>query len=153
MEEQTYESELFASYFNALQYLPGGIEGAFKEVKKDYTPKMYQCKGTRYPRIYNVAVEANSVNEGDVFILDCPREGDVDDVLYFWPGTHANVTEKMKALEVTDNIRRDEKHCRAEIRYPRESDEVDAEFWAILGGKPGTINPPTPDAEADAGED
>jgi len=42
----------------------------------------------------------------------------------------------MKGLEVTDTIRRDEKHCRAEIRYPRETDQGDLEFWTILGGKP-----------------
>ena len=28
---------------------------------------------------------------------------------------------------------------------------MDAEFWKILGGKPGTINPATPDDVAEAG--
>ena len=59
----------------------------------------------------------------------------------------------MKGLEVTDNIRRDEKHCRAEIRYPREDDQKDLEFWTILGGKPAQINPPTPDEVCGGAED
>lgn len=61
----------------------------------------------------------------------------------------------MKGLSVTDNIRRDEYKTKAEIRYPRETEECDAEFWAILGGKPATINPPLPDdtdGMEDAGE-
>jgi gelsolin len=127
LEEQSYESEMFMSYFQAgVQYLPGGIDSGFKDKVVDLSPKLYQCKGSRYPRIYSVPCEANSVNEGDVFILDCPREGeDVDDILFYWPGQHCNVSEKMKALEVTDKIRRDEKHCRAEIKYPREDDTID----------------------------
>jgi len=59
----------------------------------------------------------------------------------------------MKGLSVTDNMRRDEKKCKAEIRYPRESDEEDLQFWTILGGKPATINPPTPDDVVEGSED
>ena len=39
-------------------------------------------------------MKADSINDGDVFILD------MNDKIYFWPGEHCNVTEKMKALEV-----------------------------------------------------
>lgn len=75
LEEMNYESELFMSYFsNGIQYLPGGVESGFKEVVVDYTPKLFHIKGETYPRVYSVAVAANSINEGDVFILDCPRE-------------------------------------------------------------------------------
>ena len=77
LEEQSYESEMFMSYFQSgVQYLPGGIESGFKVKVVDYSPKLYQCKGSRYPRIYSVPAVADSINEGDVFILDCPREGE-----------------------------------------------------------------------------
>jgi hypothetical protein len=99
LEEQAHESEDFMSYFESgVQYLPGGIDSGFKEVVVDLAPKLYQCKGARYPRIFSVPVEANSVNEGDVFILVSPQEGDADDIIYFWPGQDCNVSEKMKGL-------------------------------------------------------
>jgi hypothetical protein len=90
---------------------------------------------------------ANSINEGDVFILD------MNEKIFFWPGQHCNVTEKMKGLEITTNMRKSERHCKAEIYFPKEDAAVDAEFWGHLGGKPDVINPPTADNEAEAGDD
>jgi hypothetical protein len=89
-----------------------------------------QCKGERYPRVFNVEMKADSVNQGDVFILD------MNEKIYFWPGDECNVTEKMKALEVATNMRKAERHCAAEIYFPKENEAVDKEFWDILGGKP-----------------
>lgn len=43
---------------------------------------------------------ANSINEGDVFILD------MNERIFFWPGNECSVTEKMKGLEVATKIRR-----------------------------------------------
>jgi len=98
LEEQNFESELFMSYFkNGIQYLPGGIETGFREVVVDYSPKLFHIKGDRHPRVYSVPVAANSINEGDVFILDCPREGQ-DAILYYWTGDECNVREKAKGL-------------------------------------------------------
>jgi hypothetical protein len=53
--------------------------------------------------------------------------------------------EKGKGLTLTDAIKFDEKKGKAEIRFPRENDEHDTQFWTILGGKPATINPAVPD--------
>ena len=147
LEEQNYESDLFMSYFkNGLTYLPGGIDSGFKIVSKDYTPKLFHVKGDKHPRVYNVPVAANSINEGDIFILDCPQEGDnVDDIIYYWTGNDANIREKGKGLAVTEAIRFDEHKGKAEIRFPRENETHDAEFWTVLGGKPAKINPAVPD--------
>jgi len=90
---------------------------------------------------------ANSVNDGDVFILD------MNEKIYFWPGKDCNINEKMKSLEVCTNMRKSERHCAAEIYFPKESSEIDAEFWGHLGGKPAVINPATPDDSAEAGTD
>jgi len=150
LEEQMYEGEKFLSYFkdNGLQYLPGGIESGFKIVDPDkpVETRLLQCKGERYPRVFSVPVEANSINTGDVFILE------TNEKIYYWPGPHCNVNEKMKGLEVTTNMRKSERHCKVDVWFPLEDPAVDAEFWAILGGKPATINPPTSDAAAEAGD-
>jgi len=146
LEEQMYESDLFLSYFKkqgGVEYLPGGIESGFRDVTgpKDFTARLLQVKGDRYPRIFPVEMKADSINDGDVFVLDN------NDKIYFWPGEHCNVKEKMKALEFTNNLRKFERHCHADILFPKEQDDVDAEFWGLLGGKPAQINPAVPDTE------
>lgn len=92
-------------------------------------------------------MKADSVNDGDVFILD------MNDKIYFWPGAECNVNEKMKALEVVNNMRKFERHCKADIYFPKENSDADKEFWDFLGGKPAKVNPATPDEEAEAGTD
>lgn len=84
-------------------------------------------------------MEAASINEGDAFILD------LNERIFFWPGKDCNVNEKMKGLEVTTNIRKTERHCHAEIFFPRENAEYNTEFWSHLGGEPASINPATDD--------
>ena len=80
-----YESEKFLSYFRkngGVEYLPGGIESGFRDVTqpKEFIVRLLHVKGERYPRIFPVEVKANSINEGDVFILD------KNDKIYFWVG-------------------------------------------------------------------
>lgn len=144
-----YEGDLFLSYFkqSGVEYLPGGIESGFNMVgEKEFIPRLLQCKGKRYPRVFSVEMKAECVNEGDVFILD------MNDKIYFWPGADCNVTEKMKALEVATNMRKAERHAQAEIYFPKENAAVDKEFWDYLGGKPAVINPATPDDDEAEGE-
>ena len=92
-------------------------------------------------------VEAKSVNDGDVFLLD------MNDKIYFWVGEHCNVGERSKALEVANNTRKFERHCKCDILYPKADPAADDEFWRILGGRPAKINPPTDDAIAESGND
>ena len=128
-----YEGDQFCSYFKdtGVEYLPGGIESGFKDVsKKEFVPRLLQCKGERYPRVFSVEMKADSINQGDVFILD------MNEKIYFWPGDDCNVTEKMKALEVATNMRKGERHAQGEICFPKENSAVDTEFWDHLGGKP-----------------
>ena len=87
---------------------------------------------------------ASCVNEGDVFILD------MNDRIFFWPGKDCNVNEKCKGLEVVTNMRKSERHCAAEIYFPREDAAIDKEFWDHLGGKPDTINPAVPDDQVES---
>ena len=55
--------------------------------------------------MFTVDMKADSVNQGDVFILD------MNEKIFFWPGDECNVTEKMKALEVATNMRKAERHA------------------------------------------
>ena len=145
-----HESDKFMSYFKktGVEYLPGGIESGFKEATKQFfEPRLLQVKGARYPRVFSVPMVADSINEGDAFILD------LNERILFWPGNSCNVNEKMKGLEVTTNIRKTDRHCHAEIYFPRENDEIDKEFWDALGGKPATINPATDDSAAETADD
>jgi hypothetical protein len=112
-----YEGDQFLSYFkkSGVEYLPGGIESGFNIIKeKVHEPRLLQCKGSTYPRVFQVPMKAESINEGDVFILDMGMK------IYFWPGKDCNVTEKMKGLEVTTNMRKTERHAAAEIMFPKE---------------------------------
>lgn len=110
---------------------------------KVFEPVLFQCKGERYPRIFSVPMVADSVNEGDVFILDMNKK------IYMWPGKDCNVNEKMKALEIITNIAKFERHLDCEICFPLEDAKIDEEFWGHLGGKPAVIKPATPDNEND----
>lgn len=140
-----YEGELFLSYFKkngGVEYLPGGVESGFRDVtqQKEFVPRLLQIKGERYARVFPVDVTANSINDGDVFILD------MNDKIYMWPGAQCNVNEKVKALEYCNNLRKFERHCKAEIVYPKDEASIGHDFWAVLGGKPAQINPPVPDS-------
>jgi len=73
----------------------------------------------------------------------------MNDKIYFWPGKECNVNEKCKALEFCNNLRKFERHCKADIVYPREEKDVNDAFWAELGGEPATINAAVPDDEPD----
>ena len=132
---------MFLSYFkNGIFYLEGGVESGFKHVEpKTYEHKLYIVKGKRYPRVWTVDMKADSLNEGDVFILDLGMK------LYFWPGKDANVNEKVKGMEIVFNIKNGERGAHPVVLYPRDNEEADVEFWAELGGKPEKINPAVPD--------
>jgi hypothetical protein len=150
LEEQMYEGDMFMSYFNpnGVSYLPGGIDSGFNIVEPGKVePRLLQVKGERYPRVFSVPIEANSINTGDVFILETQEK------IYYYPGEHCNVNEKMKGLEITTNMRKSERHCSVDIWFPQDFEDIAAEFWEILGGRPATINPPTDDSAAEAGTD
>ena len=148
LELMMEETSLFLSYFkNGIFYLEGGVESGFKHVEpKTYEKTLFIVKGKRYPRVWKVDLKADSLNEGDVFILDLGMK------LYFWPGKEANVNEKVKGMEIIFNIKNTERGAHPEVFYPRDDSDADKEFWQELGGKPDKINPAVPDEGVDEGE-
>lgn len=101
LEEMEYETDLFMSYFKAgLFYLEGGVESGFRKVEADvFEPRLLHVKGKRYPRVFSVPVTAESLNEGDCFVLDLGLE------LYCWFGNDCNMHEKAKAGEIAQAIK------------------------------------------------
>ena len=63
---------MFLSYFKGgLFYLEGGIESGFKKVSAlEHEPRLMLVKGGRNPRVFPRKITAESLNEGDCFILD-----------------------------------------------------------------------------------
>lgn len=101
--------------------------------------RLFQCKGKKYPRVFPVPIEANSVNEGDVFILHVPSaEGrdKVFDKIYQWVGNDCTPLEKVKGLEVAASMKNEDLHTKANLYFPKDDATHDEEFWGFLGGKP-----------------
>lgn len=144
------ESDLFLSYFkHGVFYLEGGVESGFKHVEPEtYTTKLMLIKGKRYPRVFQVPVSADSLNEGDCFVLDNGMQ------IYYWAGQDANEHEKLKACEIAVAIKNNERKNKAKLFYPRdEGGQSEEDFWALLGGRPGSIKAGLPDEGPKVSED
>jgi hypothetical protein len=141
LEEQEYETDLFMSYFKqGILYKPGGIESGFKKVEDTFEPCLYLVKGKRYPRAFPKPLTADSLNDGDCFLLD------MNDKIYLWYGSQSNIHEKQKCVELSDLIREGERQSKCTKYFPsQDGGAIEEEFWAHLGGKPAKINPPVPD--------
>ena len=96
-------------FFN--RYLSGGVESGFRKVEKDkYEPRLLHIKGRRNIRVQQTRLAWNSMNSGDVFILDMGL------IMYIWNGRHAGRLEKIKGLEVANRIRDEERGGRAKLQ-------------------------------------
>ncbi|CAM9268509.1 unnamed protein product [Phaeothamnion confervicola] len=129
-EVQGHESSQFLSHFKTtgIEYLPGGIESGFVKVERDaYRTRLLHLKGKRVVRATEVSLTADSLNKGDVFILDAGL------TLYLWNGPNANKFEKAKGVEMVGRIKDDERGGRAQVIFVHE-DPRNADFWAALGG-------------------
>lgn len=68
---QGHEAEDFLSYFDALEYLDGGVKSGFNHVEPDVeNPVLFRIKGKKKKRtLTQVPMTKSSLNEGDSFIL------------------------------------------------------------------------------------
>jgi len=140
-EVQGFESELFLSYFpNGVHTLEGGIETGFHHVKpEEYKPRLLHLKGRKNVVVREVPLSRDSLNSGDVFILDAGL------LIYQFNGAKASVNEKSKAAQLARAID-DERKGLPTISVFEEGDKDAGAFWAHLGGE-GPIK------SADAGGD
>ncbi|KNC98587.1 uncharacterized protein SPPG_06272 [Spizellomyces punctatus DAOM BR117] len=146
-EIQGFESLLFLSYFKVFQILEGGTETGFRHVEtnaQSFQPRLlhiYSIPPTvpRLPKtrpihtllVKQVPVSMNSLNSGDVFVLDLGKE------ILQWNGSKASGVERNKAAEYVRKLDDERKDAKVSV-----FDETDADvniFYGHLGGKTGPI--------------
>jgi len=140
-EVQGHESPEFLAIFpkTGVKILKGGVDSGFNKVKPaDYKPRLMHFKGNKENcRVTEVTLDAKSLNDGDVFLLDGGLE------LIIWNGKTAGIHEKRKAQEIT-NALLDERNGKPVVKI-LDGLEDHAFFWKTLGGKPDKVAPATPD--------
>jgi len=134
------ESETFMAIFkNKITIMNGGVDSGFKHVKpEEYKPKLLHLKGRKTVRVTETKCSCESLNQGDVFILDAGLK------IWQWNGKDAAIAEKRKAQEVLNGLK-EERLGKAKSKII-DSTEDDEEFWKFLGGK-GKIHDAIPDEE------
>jgi gelsolin len=139
-EVQGHESDEFLKLFpTGVKIQAGGIETGFTHVKpEEYKPRLLHIKGTKKGvTATEVPMVAASINSGDAFLLDAGLK------LYQWNGRTAGLFEKNKAATLARAID-DERAGKPEVIVCEEGQDGDFP-WHMLGGKPATIAPATPD--------
>ena len=101
-----------------------------------YEPRLFQVRraGTKTAATYQVPCSASSLNDGDVFILDCPQG------VYTFVGAKSDPFEKAKGAALAHNI-----VSARDGKVKDKKTDLDAEFWKVLGGSKGDIKPPQSD--------
>jgi len=92
-EVSTHESSMFLGYYpQGIRLLDGGVESGFNHVKPEsWTPRLLWIKGKKNIRVVQVPLKCESLNSGDVFILDAGL------MLYQYQGRKAGKNEKLQA--------------------------------------------------------
>lgn len=131
-EVQDHETEKFLALWQdkgGMRILEGGIDSGFNHVKpKEYKPRLLHVKGTRKAmRVREVKLEAQSMNQGDVFILDNGLE------IIEWHGESAGVFEKRRGAEIVRSLKY-ERNYKAKNEILDGTDDHES-FWNIVGKK------------------
>lgn len=125
-EVQGNESRDFCRLFpNGLRY-HNRRKGTNKEANGK---RFFQVKGKRYVRVSQVELTYESMNKGDVFILDHGLK------IFCWNGSESSKIERVKAAEFARRIRNEERGGRAEIILVDEgtNPQVEEDFFTSLG--------------------
>lgn len=132
-EVDGHESQAFKGLFKNMTLKSGGVASAFNKVDRDsYPTRLFHLKGKRQVRCQQVKLEAASMNEGDVFILDMGLK------MYQWNGKDANKYEKFKGLEMMKKINDSERGGRAEQIFLESGKDANPDFWKGIGVSSGT---------------
>jgi len=132
-EVEGFESRLFLSYFKKGVYiLDGGIDSGFFHVEPEkHHNRLLKIKGVyRCVHCRTVPLSRESLNSGDVFILDLQQLGKV----FQFNGAESGAFEKHKAAEVITDMKQ---RRRFELIVLDEDSPTsdDNDFWAAIGGK------------------
>jgi len=130
-ETQGHESHQFQDYFpKGVVYLAGGIDSGFNHVKpEEYTPRLLRVKGRRTVQAAEVSLTRESLNSGDVFILDAGLK------LYQFNGSRSSGGERMKAGQLCRAIDEERRGLAQVIVFEEGDKDIPAPFWEMLGGE------------------
>ncbi|KAK0403039.1 hypothetical protein QR680_016687 [Steinernema hermaphroditum] len=133
-EVQFYESALFLSYFkDGIKYFTGGYDSGFHHIEdvdwKKWKPRLFHCKGKRNVRCIQVDCIKESLNYGDVFILDKGLD------IFVWMPPESGRLERIKGMNQAKAIRDQERDGEPEIRVLDQTWDSDEDFWNVFGGK------------------
>uniref|UniRef100_A0A5K3EYL4 Severin n=2 Tax=Mesocestoides corti TaxID=53468 RepID=A0A5K3EYL4_MESCO len=140
-EVEGYESDLFKSYFDKLVILKGGYESGFRQVKpEEYRPRLLHfCKEGRITYMRQVTFSKNSVNSGDVFILDLGSRA------YQFNGSTSSAFERSAAAAFLQDLE-SKRNGRCSTSVLEESlTPKDHEFWTSLPDTPSEVDEPPKD--------
>ncbi|KAL8603877.1 hypothetical protein ACOMHN_049695 [Nucella lapillus] len=124
-EVHDHESKKFLSYFKAgIRYMDGGMDSGFKKVERDkYETRLMHIKGKRNVRVRQVKCHCSSLNQGDVFLLDCGL------AIHVWCGPQSSKLERIKGAEVAKRISDEERGARAEIKIVDDRWDTTEQGW------------------------
>lgn len=128
-ETQFHESTRFLKLFDeygGVRYMEGGVDSGFRKVQEDKDSILFHIKGRRNPVLQQVKLSGESLNQGDVFVLQTPQK------IFLWIGKKANVMEKQKGNSVVSLLR--SKHPKSQFER-LDYGETTPEFWEALGGE------------------
>jgi len=130
-EIQGSESELFLSYFKKVEFLEGGVETGFKHVEaKEYGARLLHVKGKKSVVVREVPMKIESLNSGDVFVLDHGLD------VYQMNGKECGAMERAKAAELTASIKSERGTCKLSVFDEDDTKDAGAQkFWEYLGGR------------------
>jgi len=135
-ETQGHESAEFKSLFREISYLEGGVDTGFSHVEEGaFIAKLLQVrKEGKLVRVAELPLSAESINDGDCFILDAGL------IIYTWYGSAASAFEKNKcgahAKKLED--KRLGRGSTVTLEHDDGGEEANA-FWNALGGRPDSI--------------
>jgi len=117
------------------------MDSGFKHVEaKEHRNRLLHLKGKKNVVVREVNFAIESLNAGDVFVLDNGLD------IFQMNGREAGAMEKAKAAELTHNIA-SEHGGKSHVWVFEQDDSRDAhaqKFWDLLGGRK-EISPATPD--------
>ncbi|XP_061094190.1 scinderin like a [Conger conger] len=140
-EVQGTESLDFLAYFKSgLKYKKGGVASGMEHaVTNDMRDKrLLHVKGRRYIRAIEVEFDWASFNSGDCFIIDLGSD------IYHWSSSCCNPFERMKATQVSMEIRDNERGGRPNWQMI-DKDNVPQAVIDALGPVPSEFPAATPD--------
>ncbi len=105
------------------------MDSGFNHVKPEqYQPRLLQFKGKKKVRIIQVPLVRESLNSGDVFILDAGL------MIYQFNGKQSTPFERNRAAQVSRALD-DERSGKPQVVVYEEGAKDAKPFWDILGGE------------------